>query len=51
MLLLPYKSADPEQDEVLVMRFNADKEDCISFLEDEDEFQRLCTWLVEAFGE
>ncbi len=51
VLLLPYKSADPEQDEVLVMRFNADKEDCISFLEDEDEFQRLCTWLVEAFGE
>ncbi len=52
-LLLPYKSTDPEQDEVLIMRYTEDKKDCISFIDDkdEDEFQRLCTWLVEAFGE
>lgn len=43
-LLLPAESEDPEQDEVLVLRF---EEDRFEMIEDEAEFQRFVQVLEE----
>ena len=43
-LLLPAESDDPEQDEVLVLRF---EEDRFEMIEDEAEFQRVVQVLEE----
>lgn len=43
-LLLPAESEDPEQDEVLVLRF---EEDRFEMIEDEAEFQRVVQVLEE----
>lgn len=43
-LLLPVESEDPDQDEVLVLRF---EEDRFEMIEDEAEFQRVVQVLEE----